>query len=36
VAIGGPKPRSLLVLLLLNAGRAVPSGQRRSQRSRPG
>jgi DNA-binding SARP family transcriptional activator len=27
VAIGGPKPRSLLVLLLLNAGRVVPSGQ---------
>jgi hypothetical protein len=27
VAIGGPKPPSLLVLLLLNAGRAVPSGQ---------
>ena len=27
VAIGGPKPRSLLVLLLLNAGRVVPTGQ---------
>jgi DNA-binding SARP family transcriptional activator len=27
VAIGGPKPRSLLVLLLLNAGRVVPTSQ---------
>jgi DNA-binding SARP family transcriptional activator len=27
VAIGGPKPRSLLVLLLLNAGRVVPTTQ---------
>jgi hypothetical protein len=26
-AIGGPKPRSLLVLLLLNAGRVVPTSQ---------
>jgi DNA-binding SARP family transcriptional activator len=27
VVIGGPKPRSLLVLLLLNAGRVVPTTQ---------
>jgi DNA-binding SARP family transcriptional activator len=27
IAIGGPKPRSLLVLLLLNAGRVVPTTQ---------
>jgi hypothetical protein len=27
VAIGGPKPRSLLVLLLLNAGRVVATSQ---------